>query len=191
MSAPAAAGSTGRRNIVLAGPMGVGKSAVGRVLARRLRRRFADTDALVAEAAGMPVADVFAQRGEAAFRALEAEAVAGVCARTDLVVAVGGGAVLDPASAARLRAAAHVVLLDADPAALTERVAPGLHSGQRPLLHGAEDATAVLRRLQAERAEAYAQVADVRFDTTGRTVDEVADDVVAWLRAQGGQEATA
>ncbi|HWP34554.1 MAG TPA: shikimate kinase, partial [Thermodesulfobacteriota bacterium] len=97
---PAPAG----RNLVLVGLMGAGKSAVGRALAARLGRPFVDTDALVEARAGRPIPAIFAAGGEAAFRALEREVVAEVASRGGQVIATGGGAVVDPASRAALRA---------------------------------------------------------------------------------------
>lgn len=176
---------SGRANLVLAGPMGSGKSTVGRVLAQWLDRRFVDTDALVAQATGKTVAQVFADDGEAAFRQLEAEAIEAVCERTDLVVAVGGGAVVDPANAARLRESSHVVVLDATPEALAERVGGPHRVGRRPLLDGAEDMTAKLAGIQREREPAYAAAAHARFDTTDRPPERVAAMVAAWLEEQG------
>lgn len=172
---------TGARNVVLAGPMGAGKTTVARLVAQWLGRQFVDTDALVGEAAGMSVAELFASQGEATFRRLEAEAVQAVCERTGLVVAVGGGAVCDPDSAARLSAACHVVVLDADPVELAERVRGGQRAGQRPLLDGAGDVVGRLAELQREREPAYAAVADLRVTTSGRPPEAVAAEIAAWL----------
>src|SRR5437867_10183399 len=101
--------------IVLTGFMGTGKSEVGRRLARRLGRAFVDTDAMVEARAGKPVAAVFTDEGEPAFRRLERDAVADAAASGEAVVAVGGGAVLDPVNVATLRAAGVVICLTARP----------------------------------------------------------------------------
>ncbi|MGH9000821.1 MAG: shikimate kinase, partial [Acidimicrobiia bacterium] len=104
-------------HLVLVGMMGSGKSSVGRRLARRLGRSFVDTDQLVEARRGLPIAEIFAADGEAAFRALESSAVAeALGASPPAVVAFGGGAILDPANRERARAGAVVVWLWADPA---------------------------------------------------------------------------
>src|SRR4249920_2152552 len=97
--------------IVLTGFMGTGKSEVGRRLAKRLGRAFVDTDQLVEARAGKTIAAIFAEDGEAAFRVLERDAVDTAAARGEAVIAVGGGAVLDAANVARLRAAGVLVCL--------------------------------------------------------------------------------
>lgn len=168
-------------NLVLAGPMGSGKSTVGRVLAQWLGRQFVDTDGLIAQATGRSVPEVFAEQGEEAFRDLEAQAIEAVCERSGLVVSVGGGAVVDPRNAERLRASCHVVVLDATPEALAKRVGPGLRSGRRPLLDGVEDVAGRLAEIQRERERAYADVSHARFDTTDRSIEEVAAMIAAWL----------
>lgn len=172
------------RNLVLAGPMGSGKSAVGRLVASWTGRRLVDTDELVATAAGKSIPQLFAEDGEAAFRALEADAIQAVAERTHLVVALGGGAVVDPRNVVRLRATSHVVVLDATPAALARRVEGGQRAGTRPLLDGVEDVPARLAEVQAARAQAYADAAHVTLDTTDVPLEKVAALVVAWAEQQ-------
>jgi shikimate kinase len=165
----------GPRHLVLVGLMGAGKTTVGKVCAERLGRGFVDTDDLVEAGAGVAVADVFAAEGESGFRAREAAAVADAVASPEpLVIACGGGAVLDPANRRALRNAGVVVWLRASPDELGARVGEG--SG-RPLLAGGRS-VATLERLAALRAGAYEEAAHVAVDTDGRTVDEVADTVL-------------
>lgn len=159
--------------IVLTGFMCTGKSEVGRRLARRLGRPFVDIDQLVEARAGKTVAAIFADAGEATFRALEREAVADAIARRDPVIAVGGGAVLDAANLERLRAAGPVVCLTANADTILRRVGD---VSRRPLLAG-DDPRAAVERLLAERRPAYERAADVTVDTSDRTVDEVVADV--------------
>ncbi|MGH2706217.1 MAG: shikimate kinase [Actinomycetota bacterium] len=111
--------------IVLIGPMGSGKSAVGAALAQRTGRRFVDLDAEVERAAAMPVEEIFRREGEAGFRMREAEAVRGLVVTGDAVVACGGGIVLDPANVAALRDAGTVVYLEVSPAVAAARVGAG------------------------------------------------------------------
>lgn len=162
------------RHLVLVGMMGAGKSTVGRECARRLGRPFVDTDEVVASVAGMPVAQVFATRGEPAFRELERAAVTDACAAPEpLVVACGGGAVNDPDSRRRLRAAGVVVWLRVPADVLARRVGDG--SG-RPLLAG--DPAAALARLARLREPSYEAAADRVVDGAG-PVGAVADAVIA------------
>jgi shikimate kinase len=135
-----------------------------------------DTDELVEAAHGSTVAEIFASEGEDAFRALERDAVASASASSEpLVIACGGGAVLDEESRESLRASGTVVWLRADPETLSARV--GRQPGARPLLAGAS-ATATLEQLAAARADAYAAAAHAVVVTDGRTQDEVADAVL-------------
>ena len=162
-------------HLVLIGLMGAGKTTVGAQCATRLGRRFVDTDDVVEATAGCSVAEIFSAEGEAGFRERERRAVADVCASpAPLVIACGGGAVLDPANRACLRARGVVVWLRAEPAVLAARVGSG---EGRPLLseHGA---AATLERLDLLRAPAYEAAAHAAVDTGGRSVDEVATDVL-------------
>jgi shikimate kinase len=118
----------------LTGMMGSGKSTVARLLGRELSRRVVSTDALLVERFGKPIARVFAEDGEPAFREAERQVVAALAG--DLVVDLGGGAFCDPASAAHLLAAGKVVFLDVSEAVAAERIARGQASGRveaRPL----------------------------------------------------------
>lgn len=171
------------RNIVLIGLMGAGKTTVGRLIAQRLDRPFVDTDDVVEHDAHGSVAEIFAADGERAFRRAEAAAIRSVAALRGQVIAVGGGAVLDPGNVTQLRATGDLVLLDADPATLADRVGD---TSTRPLLDGAEDPAAALARLREARAAAYSDAAGHAIDTTGRTPEQIADAVLEWARAQHG-----
>ena len=163
--------------VVLVGPPGAGKSTVGELLARVYGVGFRDTDADVEAAAGRSVADVFLEEGEETFRALERAAVVAGLAEHDGVLALGGGAVLDPATQADL--AAHtVVFLDVSLAEAAPRV--GL-SGARPLLVG--NPRARWQALMAQRRPIYERVATVRVGTDGIAPDEVAQRVLDALEA--------
>jgi len=139
-----------------------------------LERDFVDTDDVVVRLAGMPVRDFFAANGEPAFRELERQAVADVCASpAPLVIGCGGGTVVDADNRRRLATAGFVVWLRAPVDVLTARVGEG---DDRPLLAG--DPRANLTRLLAMREPAYDAVADTTVDTEGRSVDEVASAVL-------------
>jgi len=163
--------------VVLVGAPGAGKSTVGRVLADRLGVTFRDTDTDVEAAAGSSVADLFVEHGEEHFRALERAAVAEALRTHEGVLALGGGAVLDPATRALL-AGRPVVLLEVSLADAAARV--GLNR-DRPLLVG--NVRGRLAAMLDERRPLYQEVARVTVDTADRTPDEVADLVLAALDA--------
>ncbi len=166
--------------VVLAGLPGTGKSSVGSLVAGLMSVPFADSDDLVIEMTGRTVGDLFAADGEAAFREIEANAILRALLDFDGVLALGGGAVTTPAVRSELRAAGvPVVVLLATQEELLARVSGTAH---RPLLHG--DTAARLAELAAERAPLYDEVATDRVETTGRSVDQVAADVILALTGQ-------
>jgi shikimate kinase len=157
----AAAGAPGERHVVLVGLMGVGKSTVGRRLAKEIERPFADVDEQVELRAGLAIPAIFRHRGEDAFRRLETEVLAELVARPDpLVIAAGGGAVNRPENRALLDGRTYVVWLRGSP----EFVAARVDVTHRPLLAAAADPVAALAALQAEREPAYAAAADTELD---------------------------
>lgn len=164
-------------NLVLVGPMGSGKSALGRSLAARLGLRFADTDRRIEKRTGVDITTIFEHEGEAGFRARERAVVAELCAGRDQVIATGGGAVLDPANRACLRASGHVVHLHVDVAVQLARLA---RDRDRPLLH-AGDRREVLERLARERDPLYAEVAHLRFDADTRNIEQACQRLLAAL----------
>jgi len=166
------------KHLVLVGPMGAGKTTVGGLVAQRLGRPFVDTDDLVTAATKKTVAELFAEQGADGFRALERAAVADACAAPDpMVIACGGGAVVDPDSRRRLGEAGTVIWLDAPGVTLAARVGD---DEERPLL-ASGDPAGTLDRIRDLRAPAYESVADVRIDTDGRSVDDVVDAVLRAL----------
>ena len=157
--------------------MGAGKTTVGQALARRLGVPYYDSDAQVEQRTGRTVPEIFAQDGEAAFRAEEREALAdAVGSDGAAVVSVAGGAVLDPGNRRVLREGGRVVWLRAGVDTLTRRVGDG--SG-RPLL--GDDPGAALARLYEIRRPLYAEVADVVIDVDDLGPDEVVERIVGAL----------
>ncbi|GAA4668751.1 shikimate kinase [Frondihabitans cladoniiphilus] len=165
--------STLQRPIVLIGPMGAGKTSVGKRVAKALGRPFVDTDKLLVSRHGA-IAALFETHGEPHFRELERAAVAETLASDDVaVVSLGGGAVLDESTRALL-ADAHVVLLTVTP----EAVGPRISGSDRPLLH--HDGLAAWQAIAEARAPIYASLADLTLDTSHRPLSHVVDDIVTW-----------
>ena len=165
-------------NVVLTGFPGTGKSTIGRQLAARLERPFVDVDAEITARAGCGVREIFADRGEAAFRALEREVCCAVAQRTGTVISTGGGALIDPANRDALSATGRVVCLTCDTDEILRRLD---EDGDRPLLGATgEDRRPRIEALLADRAEAYA-VLPHHVDTTGRAEAEIVGAIVDLL----------
>ena len=174
MSGPESLGRPGGPRgprVVLVGPMGAGKTTVGRLLAARWGVGVRDTDADVEVAAGKPVPEIFVDEGEERFRRLEKAAVAAALETHDGVLSLGGGAVLDPETRALLEGRP-VVFLRVGLADAVKRV--GLGTG-RPLLLG--NVRSRVRQLLDERTPVYEAVARLVVDTDGRSPEQVADDI--------------
>jgi 3-dehydroquinate synthase len=155
--------------MVLCGFMGTGKTAAGKALARRLDVSFVDTDERIEAAQGAAISDIFAREGQARFRELEREIIAGLAVDGGAVIATGGGALLDKRNRERLERLGPLVLLDADFEVIAARVAG---DAVRPLAAEGER----LRELYEERRAVYDTVA-LRVDTSRRTPAETAQDV--------------
>ena len=166
------------KHLVLIGLMGAGKTTVGRRCAEELGRAFVDTDDLIVAQAGASIPEIFAAEGEHAFRARERAAVADALASPELlVIACGGGAMVDSENRRAVRDAAFVVWLACAPEELAARVErDGIAS--RPLLAGGPTA-ATLSRLEGLRAGTYEQAADARVPTDGHDVAAVTRSVLA------------
>ena len=168
--------------IFLIGPMGAGKTAVGKALARQLRLEFLDSDSEIESRTGVDIGFIFEKEGEAGFRRREADAIDALSRRDGIVLATGGGAVVTPANRRRLGRRGTVVYLLATPAQQYERVR---HSSHRPLLDN-PDPKAVLERLFEERDPLYRSIADIVMKTDRSRVTDVARriaDSIAELRA--------
>jgi shikimate kinase len=154
-------------NVVLVGYMGAGKSSVGRLLARRLGRCFVETDDMITARVGRSIPEIFAERGEAEFRALEEEAVRLLALKSGDVIATGGGLPCREGRPAALRAVGTVVWLRGDFETMYERAR---RAGERPMLAGrARDEIEALYRAR----EPYYRQADLTIDTTALTPDQV------------------
>ena len=160
-------------NIFLVGPMGAGKSAVGRQLARMLQLEFHDSDAVVEQRTGVDIAFIFEKEGEAGFRRRERDVIHALTALEGIVLATGGGAVLDPDNRAVLASRGRVVYLDASVEQQLERTRLSNH---RPLLE-TPDPAGRLAELMQERAPLYRELATLVVATDGRMVREVAQEI--------------
>jgi shikimate kinase len=164
-----------RRHLVLVGLMGSGKTTVGEECARRLGRAFVDLDELIMVHASMTIQELWNEQGEDRFRVLEREVVEEACeAPNPVVIACGGGTVVDPDSRRLLRANGKVVWLQAPTAVLAARVGDDT---SRPLLAG--NPAAALERLASMREAAYTEASDATVDTEHLDIDAVADAVLA------------
>jgi len=169
-----------RGNVYLIGPMGSGKTAVGKRLAALLGKEFVDSDAEIERRCGVDIRYIFEKEGEARFRERERDVIAALTALDGVVVATGGGAVLDPQNRERLSGSGTVVYLEATIDAQLKRTRP---SRNRPLLMNG-DPRSTLESLMSIRRPLYESIADIRIETTGRQVAAVAADVRAALDAK-------
>jgi len=168
----------GAPNIILIGPMGAGKSAVGRSIARHLGRPFYDSDAEIVRRTGVDIPYIFEKEGEAGFRQREREAIEALVGLRGIVLATGGGAILLEENRRLLAQRGCVVYLDTSVAQQAERVRYGRN---RPLLSNVDPAVR-LEELMAVRDPLYRSIADITVATDGRRVRAVAEDIVRMIR---------
>ncbi len=165
------------RNVYLIGPMGSGKSAVGRYLARQLQLDFYDSDAEIERRTGVDIPFIFEKEGEAGFRERERETLLALTELDRVVIATGGGAILLPENRERLAARGIVVYLKTGIGQQVERTR---HGKQRPLLY-TDDPEAKLRDLMTTRAPLYESIAAITVATDRRQVRAVADEIMQLL----------
>jgi shikimate kinase len=169
-----------RRNIILCGFMGTGKTSVGKCLATMTQYDFMDLDAVIEEEAGISIPQIFASQGEPAFRKLESLMVERVAEKTGCVIATGGGTIVNPQNLEKLKCCGVVITLAADISTILHRVGSG---DDRPMLKSA-DRLQRIQSLMEQRASAYAQ-ADMMVDTSTLSIDEVAQGILNRLREIG------
>jgi shikimate kinase len=160
--------------IFLIGPMGAGKSAVGKQLARSLHLGFVDSDHEIEARTGVDIAFIFEKEGEDGFRRRESAAIADLTRRDDIVLATGGGAVMLPENRNHLGARGYVVYLYTSVDQQFNRTSRGR---ERPLLDGG-DPRQILEDLLALRDPLYREIADLVVDTDGRKVRSVVDEIM-------------
>jgi shikimate kinase len=167
-----------QRNIFLIGPMGSGKTAVGRHLARLFRFTFHDSDADIEAKTGVDIAFIFEKEGEAGFRTRERESIERLTRLDGIVLATGGGAVIAPENRRALAERGAVVYLATS---VDQQIERTRHARHRPLLNDA-DPEEKLKELMLRRAQLYAEIADLTVSTDGRRVQAVAEEIHQELR---------
>ncbi len=163
-----------KQNIVLIGLMGAGKSSIGKILARMLKMPFVDTDIMIEESTVTSIPVIFAIEGEAGFRQREKKIIAEISQQQGLVIATGGGSILDEENRRRLAQNALVVYLHAHPEQLWQRAK---FDKNRPLLHTL-DPLKKLEELYSMRDPLYRRLADQIIDTEGKSPLAIARIIV-------------
>lgn len=169
------------QSVILIGPMGAGKSTVGRLLAGRLHLPFYDSDSVIVQRTGVSIPTIFEIEGEDGFRAREARVLADLAGMGPMVLATGGGIVLRPENRAWLKAMGRVVYLDVS---VDEQLRRVRMDSNRPLLQVA-DPRARLETLQGERAPLYRELADLTLRTDGLRAEQVVGQIVKFLKDDG------
>ena len=168
-----------KTSIALIGFMGVGKTAVGKALAEKLGRKFVELDLLIEQRIGKSITDIFQQDGETAFREVEIGVTEGVSKDKNLVIACGGGIVLNKINIERLRKSAKMVYLTASPGVIQKRVTND--EGQRPLL-AVDNPELTIREMLSFRKPFYEGAADIKIATSKLDINTVAKQIISKLR---------
>lgn len=162
------------KNIYLVGFMGTGKSSVGRFLAERLNRKFVDLDDLIETKENRKISDIFAKDSEVYFRKVEKQSLIEVSEKKEVIVACGGGIVIDPDNIRIMKQTGKIICLIAKPEVILKRTKKYSH---RPLLN-VDDPKQQIELLLAKRAPFYA-LADITIDTSEIGIEGVVDKIVA------------
>ncbi len=170
-----------KKHIVLVGLPGSGKTTVGRIVAEQLHAGFVDVDSVLNRKEGKPIAMIFAEKGEPAFREMERKEMEAALANQPAVLAPGGGWAAQPGALEAARATGYVIYLKTRPETAASRAAP---SGTRPVLMG-EDPEARMRTLIKEREPFYTR-ADGKVETDKKTAEQVAAEVVRLAQTSAG-----
>ncbi|MFC2011224.1 shikimate kinase [Chloroflexota bacterium] len=166
-------------NIALIGFMGTGKTAVGQSLAIKLGREFLEMDSLIEQKAGKSIPEIFQQDGEIAFRELEIRVTKEVTKMKNVVIACGGGLVLNKINIDRLRENARIIYLTASPRVILKRTSN--EPGQRPLLE-VDNPTLAVKELLKFRKPFYERAADTTIDTSKLDINAVAEQIIEQLK---------
>lgn len=169
-------------NIVLIGYRATGKTTLARLLAERLGWQWIDADVEIERRAGKTIAEIFAQDGEPAFRELESQVIAELCAQANIVIAAGGGAPLRPENRRAMKAGGKVVWLQASPQTIYQRMYSDPTTSQRRPNLTARGGMEEIVELLAKREPIYRETADFAVDTEGKTPEQLVDEILAMLR---------
>lgn len=161
-------------NVVLVGPMGVGKTSVGRRLACVLKRDFFDSDFEIVTRTGVSIDYIFDIEGEQGFRGRETQMLKDLCEIPNIVIATGGGIVIKPENRALLKRDSFVIYLCASIKQLVKNTA---HTKKRPLLEQSDNREQTIRDLVNAREAFYQEVADVVIDTTGKKLYVIINEI--------------
>ena len=165
-------------NIILTGFMGTGKTTLGRLLAERLGYEFIDTDTLIEAQIDQTIAELFQTEGEAAFRKLESKLVEELAQKEGLVIATGGGLVLDPKNVTLLSQTGKIICLTASPEEILARVSK--QQNLRPLLQEADPQAKIIELLQ-QRNSVYQQF--LQLSTSKRSPDELINEILTLIQS--------
>ncbi len=165
-------------NIFLIGPMGAGKTTMGRQLSKRLHLEFIDSDRVIEEKTGADIPLIFELEGEAGFRKREQEVIDELTQKNGIILATGGGAVLAPENRQHLKERGTVIYLHSDIKYLIERTS---HDKNRPLLQTADPA-AKLRELMEIREPLYRETADITINTGEKSIRSVINVILEQLK---------
>ncbi len=168
-----------KTNIALIGFMGTGKTAVGRLLAEKLDRKFFELDWIIEEQAGKTIPEIFKDNGEIVFREYEIAAAKSVSGESRCVIACGGGVVLNKINIDRLEVNGVIVYLTASPAAIVKRTSK--EKGARPLL-AVENPARTIGELMNYRKPLYDRAADITINTTSQNIEGVAGEIIRKLK---------
>jgi shikimate kinase len=166
-----------KKNIVLVGLMGAGKSTVGRHLAKRLKMEFYDSDAVIEKRTGVSITTIFEIEGEEGFRVREEQMIGELCAHENIVLATGGGSVLREKNRQIIQKTAHVIYLSTSAEQLYARIR---HDKSRPLMQ-TEDPLQTLTNLLKEREPYYLEVADSIIKTGQQRINVVISRILSSL----------
>jgi len=168
-----------KTNVALIGFMGVGKTAVGEALTKKLNKEFVELDSLIERKAGKSIPEIFQQDGEIAFRELEIEVTKEISKGKNLIIACGGGIVLNKINIDRLRNESIIVYLTASPRVILKRV---LNNGEeRPLLKTPDKALEIQELLRF-RKPFYERAADIKINTSKLDIDSVVGQIISKLK---------
>ena len=170
-----------KRNIVLTGFMGTGKTSTGKNLSQKLGRHFIDLDHFIEEKYQMKIPEMFSKYGGEFFREKEREVVDEISNRRGIIIATGGGTVKDPRNVEKLRENGIIVCLTSDVRTISTRTD---HRGSRPVLDREKDRLAAIEKLLEERQIFYDQC-DITVDTSNKSPMQVVDEICAYLKARG------